>query len=332
MACFDNLIALKELCQGVTPVSGIYFNDIGVDLTLIESILTKEYSGSEAYIQAKQAIALKQIQLEVAAHFGPAIKTRTIIDNARVGYTYPNLVSVAGAANHRGLSFSVYNQANYLNLEIASIDLHVDVTASVDVLIYDTDQSKLLATIPVDGVAGQIVTVYPHTLLTSGKKYLNLFIGYDSTGINSYKTATHKGQCCGVYSLTNSYVKAQGVSVTGLFTDENFTALQDTAGVSVTYSLSCDSTSWMCAFAQLLALPLAYKTAAEVYRSALHIAPISRANSTTTVNQEIMNANWAWHEGKYREAMDSILRRMHLPKDSICFECDSYVRHQVILP
>jgi hypothetical protein len=240
------------------------------------------------------------------------------------------MVSVSGGG-FRGVALSVYNNANWFNLELSGIETFTNFTGTIPILIYDIDQSLLLDTVNVTSVAGEISYTYPHLNYGSKKKYLNLWIGYNSAGINSYKTTTHKGQCCGVYSLTNSYIRARGASATS-FIESGLTNLQDTAGLSLTYSLNCDPYGWMCSFARLLALPIAHKFASDVYRTAFMVTPGVRSNNSNTVNSEMMKANYDFHENKYRESLDAIIKRIHLPQDTCCFECSAPVKHSVILP
>ena len=330
MACFDNLIGLKELCTGYTPTSGVYLNDIGVTLSLIESVITKEYSGPTEFVQAKIDHAINEVKNEVYGFFANDIKTKTLIDNGRVGYVNPNMTIVLGGG-WRGIKFSVYNNANYFNLEIGSIELFTDHNGTIDVKVYDLDQALLLDTVTLTTLPDTIATAFPHLSYTSNKKSLNLLFAYNSTGINSYKTTTHKGQCCGVYSLTNSYVRATGVSSSS-FIDSGQTTLQDTAGMSINYSLSCDPYGWMCNFSKLLALPIAYKVASDIYRTALMVTPGVRSNNSTTVNSEMMQANFMFHEKKYVDSMNKIISRISLPNESSCFSCNSPSKNAIILP
>ena len=330
MACFDQIIGLKELCTGWTPSSGIYLNDIGVSLDLVNSVITKEYSGPTDFVNSKITSSINEVKNEVYGYFSKSIKTRTVIDNGRIGYVNPNMTVVTGGGD-RGVKLSLYNNANWFTLELAGIELFTDFTGQIPVVIYDLDQAKLLDTVIVDSVAGEISTAFPHKTYESNRKYLNLWIGYNSAGINSYKTTTHKGQCCGVYSLTNSYVKATGTTATS-FIDSGLTTIQDTAGISINYSLMCNPYGWMCNFAQLSALPIAYKVASEIYRMALMVTPGMRTNNATTVNSEMMKANFEWHETKYREHLNNILKRIYLPNDTICFQCEQPSRNAIILP
>lgn len=328
--CFNQIIGLKELCTGWTPTSGIYLNDIGVNLDLVNSVITKEYTGPTDFIESKISHAINEVKSEVYGYFAKDIKAKTVIDNSRIGYVNPNMVSVTGGGN-RGVWVQVYNQANYFDFELAGLELFTNHTGTIPVKVYDLDQALLLDTINVDCTAGEIAVVYPHKIYHSEKKQLNLWIGYDATGINSYKTTTTKGQCCGVYHMKNSYVVAKGATATS-YIESGLTAIADTAGISINYSLVCDQYGWMCNFARLLALPIAHKVCADICRSAFSVVPGVRTNTSTTVNSEVMKFNWEFYERNYREKLNNILQRIYLPTDSACFSCNSPSKHAVILP
>jgi len=219
-----------------------------------------------------------------------------------------------------------------LNFQVASLGLHVDFSGDVDVLVYDLNTNTLLDTITITAVAGQVVTVYPQKVYSSHYKNLNLWIGYDSTGIDSYKTVTRSTVCCGNFGRKTEYLASSGQSVTGDFISSNLTSLTTTSGISVNYSIWCDSEAWLCSYARLIATPVAHKVCAEIYRRGKMISPLTRTNNSTTTNADLMKENMEWHDYKYTEGMNLLMSTVHLPNNNACFVCDSRVNHKIILP
>jgi len=330
-ACFDNIVSLREYCSAETPTSQIYLNDIGLGKAEIENIITGDFATVKSLVNATIAMSMKEITTEIYGHFSNKIKTHTAIETGNVGVPTDTYTLVTGGG-YRGVKLQLHNSANYLNFQLAAVSLFLDHSGLVNLLVYDLDQNKLLETIPVTAVAGQIVEVYPASLYGSYLQPLTLWIGYDATGIDSYKTLTRSSVCCGNYGRNSEYLKTHGATVSGDFIHSNLTYINDTAGVGVRYSIFCDAYSWMCTYSRMLALPIAYKTASEIYRRGLMVSPNTRTNNSTTTNSDLLEKNFQWHESKYRESMDRLLKNIHLPNSSACFACNPVTVNKIILP
>lgn len=325
MGCFDNIVGLKELCTETTPKSGLYLNHIGVSLSLIEDVITKDYAGPSEYVAGKMDYAISAIKQELSVLAGDKIKTRTVINDGRIGYPMPNKQLVAGANNFRGIPITIPSNAYYFIFQLAKIELFLNFTGTVTVNVYDLDQAKIIGTVDIDTVAGEISTGYTDIAIASSARDMNLFIAYDSTGISSYKTVTHKGQCCGNTTYRSAHITARGGYAT-TFLKSGITAIQDTAGMSIGYSLSCDPEGWMCNFSRQLAPAIAHKAASEIYRCAVMVSPTMRTNNSSTINAGSMQSNYEYHDAKYREALSEILKNVSLPCGSVCYECKSKYR------
>jgi len=332
MACFDEVVALRELCPEQETFSGIYLNDVGITRKFVESVITEDYEGIADFVTSKTGHAINIIKNAIHGRYGAKINSTTLVHDHRLGFTQNNMATLAGGDN-KGIQVTLSNYSNYINLNLSELSLQVNTNGTVPIVVYDLYQDKLLYTIPITAVSGQIVTIYPHKIIPSDGRPLNLFIGYDATGITSRTTYIRQGQCCGNTSCTNSYMTAKGVTnSTGVFIDENMTSINHTGGLSLTYSLNCDPYSWMCAYARVLALPIAYKTASEMMLHGIQTAINDRSTNNTNLNVDTMKENQAFYELQYREQIDSVLHNMNIPTDSVCFQCKSPSRTAIILP
>ena len=114
----------------------------------------------------------------------------------------------------------------------------MNTTGNVSVYVYDLIQNKLLDTITVAAVAGNISTYWANKTYTSYRKKMHLFIGYDSSAINSYQSTVSMETCadCGggiqPYSC-NRYVKVVGSKVASASSKilSNTTNMSETGGV-----------------------------------------------------------------------------------------------------
>jgi len=110
------------------------------------------------------------------------------------------------------------------------------------------------------------------------------------------------------------------------------TAMNHTAGLSLVYSLNCDPYAWMCAYARILALPIAYKVGAEIMNHAIQNAQNNRSSNNINLNMDQLKENHGFYELQYREQLDAILQNMNIPADNVCFQCKSPSKTSIILP
>lgn len=333
MACFDDVVALKELCTEVEPFSGIYLNDVGITKYFITQVITSDYEDDiQNFVDSKVNHAIRVVKNAIHARYGNKINSTSLIVDHRLGYTQDDLIAEIGG-DYKGIQVKLSNFSNYINLHLSSLSLQVNTTGTVNIVIYDLYQNKLLYTLPVSVVSGEIITIYPHKVIESTGRPLNLFIGYDATGITSVQTYIRDGQCCGITSCTTSFMTAKGVTnSTGVFKNENMQSLNHTAGLSLVYSLNCDSYSWMCAYAQALALPIAYKAASEMYLHGMQNAVNERSSNNVNLNMDILKETQTRYEFQFREQLDSLLLNMNMPTDSVCFQCKTPARTAIVLP
>lgn len=333
MACFDDVVALKELCTDTDPFSGIYLNDVGVTKYFISQIITSDYDDDiQQFVDSKVNHAIRIVKNAIHSRYGNKINSTSLIVDHRLGYTQDDLIAMTGG-DFKGIQVKLSNFSNYINLHLSSLSLQVNTTGTVNIVIYDLFQNKLLYTLPISAVSGEIITIYPHKVIESTGRPLNLFIGYDATGITSVQTYIRDGQCCGITSCTTSFMTAKGVTnATGVFKNENMQSLSHTAGLSFVYSLQCDSYSWMCAYAQALALPIAYKAAAEIYLHGMQNASSERSSNNVNLNPELLKETHDRYEFQFREQLDSLLQNMNMPSDSVCFQCKTPARTAIVLP
>lgn len=326
MACFDNILALREYCDAVEP-TGYYLDDFGITKDEIESLVNKEYDNAKDFVDKKIAFCTDLVVSEVVSHFRH-VEAKTLIQSHRVGIFNKNLVALAGG-NMRGIHLHVDNVDNFLEVNIAELSLLTDFNGTIAVSVYDLTQAKLLDTYSLTAVAGQASTVYPQKLYKTLKSGADLFFGYDTTGINSYKTTIRSGLCCGKTTCSNSIVTTKGAELVAPYVNQNLTALTDTAGMSILYSVSCDHKSWLCAYLKQLALVIGYKVSAETM---LYGTSVSERNNNKTFNRDVLQNRFDFYEMKYRESLDNILKNISIPTDNICFSCKTPVRHRSAIP
>lgn len=337
MGCFDNLVTVKGTCNDEVSESGITLLDVGISNAELNDYITEDYASGAELGESKIDFARKIMVAEIYKHFQDKFIARSIIDGQVIGHQSDNMTAIAGVANTlKGLEIKSCNEDSYTALYISSISLFTNYTGDIDVFVYDLKQNKLLDTITVTTVAGQISKKFINKTYDSGRLNMDLIFVYDSTGISSYKTYPKHNGCTDCNSdgtsFLNRYLKAGGVSILSANDKikSNLTYQDDCAGMSITYSINCDYENWLCTIKHLVALPLAYKAAELIMEYALHSS--DRVNSRKILNTETIEARRQHYQTKYFESKNSLIKNMKLPTDSKCFKCREAVRTVTILP
>jgi hypothetical protein len=334
MSCFDNIISLEELCTVPTPTSGFYLNQIGINKSEIEQLLTKDYSSVEDFVEKKSAFAIQKVTSEIYSYLSPYFKANSVLSGARVGYEsdQKELLTQSG---YVGIKTTVKNAHSFIDFVISDISVFADYTGDIPVYIYDVKQGKLLATITVASIAGQISVSYDKAVISSPRKDMLLWIGYDSDangGISSYKTLTHNGcSDCSGFTFSHRFIQATGSESGSPFTEVTLTSLTHTAGISFNYSVECNHTDWLCNHRNILGLPFLYKTGIEICNHALLAAPNQRTMAITTVTRELMEQKLAYFTTEYDRLLSNILRNMQVPQDKNCFNCSERITSRTTL-
>lgn len=136
MACFDGVVALKELCPEQESFSGTYLDDVGINRYVIESIITLESDGLADFVTSKTNHAINIIKNAIHGRFGNKINSTTLVHDHRLGFTQNNMATLAGG-DWKGIQITLANYSNYINLNLSSVSLQVNTNGTVPILVYD---------------------------------------------------------------------------------------------------------------------------------------------------------------------------------------------------
>lgn len=336
MGCLDNIVSIRNSCTAVTSNSGLYLDQIDVTLREVNEYVTRDFPNGSALVEDKISFASREVAATINAHFAGRYRATSVIDSKRIGFNLDNKETVAASAVMKGQHIEICRNDSYVELHLSQLELFVNFTGDVDVNVYDLIQGKLIDTVTVAAVAGEVVSVDVNKTYKAKRKNMDLFIGYDATNIASYKTEILAGTCrsCGSGSLTslNSYLRARGasISIAGSKINSNIVGESFTGGLSLVYSVACDHESWLCSVQNVIALPVMYLTAANLMRFALDYS--DQFNTTTHIDRPQLERRHNYYLQKYNETLGQALSNMRVPSDSLCFECNDRVKTVVNLP
>lgn len=334
--CFTNLISISGCRDEVVPTSGLMMNDIGITISELDQFISGDYTSGEKLFKAKLKFSLTTVFNSLQTYLSPKYKAHSIISSARAGQFLDNKVPVAGQANFlKGQFFELVNTDSYVDVFIAQVSLLTDYTGDIPIYFIDLVQDKILETMTLTSVAEEISILPVNKIFQSNRKKLSLAIVYDSEGITSYKTVLKTGcsGCADPY-ITNQYLRIKGIKLPELLPKKlsNVVAQQDTAGMSIEYSVQCNYSDYVCTMLNMFALPVLYMTAMQLMEYGINIAVNTRTNTTTTINRDVLKERYEFYRDWYKHYMKILLENPLIPQDAKCFVCNEKSKHAVILP
>lgn len=335
MNCFENLIGIKSDCDNVIPNSGIYIEDIGITADECDSYINAEYNNGLQLIKDKINFSSELIKRTVSNHFNGFVKTKNLLQNNVLGYYENNFQKKDSIPNTLGgIKISLNNNSSYVKIHINTLSLQTDYSGIINILVYNLSNGLLLDTIPVTGVANQVVTINVNKSYESLKQNTKLIFVYDVSSINSFNAAIYQNYCspCTGYVYSNNYIVTNGLMIGNATPkiDSNTVNSNHTFGLSLNYSIQCSLENWICEVSNLMALPLLYKTGVEIMNYSLYSS--TRNNSKQNIDYERNEKRYNHWVNEYNSTIQSVIEKLELPKNDPCFYCDAPIRSLIILP
>lgn len=335
LPCLEALVGLRDVCEEV-ETAGAFLDQLGITSRELRDYLTADHADVAALFLSCRATACLTVAASLQNYLRPRYRTRSLLENGRVGYHAPNLAYdplLVGRTG--GWHLALDYPDSYLELLIPSLTLQVDTTGPVDVHLYDLQQDALLETITVDAVAGQLVTAYPHWRVAAPKRPVSLLVARDLSTVAGVKTTTSSrvncGSCGAQAAHPWAHLSARPAYTAGTFLDSALTFTSSAAGLSLVTSVVCDREGWLCGLSRSLTLPLLYATAREIYDRALRSTYAERLNARTADPERLRELR-----GEYAKLADGALQQVAStvapPDDETCFYCERTIRTVTALP
>lgn len=339
--CFDNIIGIKSTCTTTTGSSAFFIEDVGITADGCSQYINSEYANGAEFINDKIRFATDLVRKTISNHFSDYINTKSLIESDSLGYYQDSLQLKSGSLNTLGgISLQLINYSSFFNIFINSISIQVDVTQTISVFVYDLISGQLIDTIYIDAIANQVVSKTINKTYSSSKQKLDLIFVYDTNGINSNTTSIYGHgylnnmicPSCSGYQYKNYYILTSGITIDSSSTKirSSLTTASHTYGLSVNYSIQCSIENWLCQIANLMAMPILYKTAMEIMTYAIYYS--TRSTSMVTNDADTNKQALAFYTNAYNEALENTIKKINLPTNDPCFKCNNYIKSAIILP
>ena len=336
-SCLSGLVGVRG-CGGSTAEFAV--NDLtGINIPDFDKAISVEKQSASSALTGIVEFATKEVENQIRSHLANKYHLKTFIENDVVGYFHDNKEEVSAQSGYLvGYEVRIDNMA-YLNYYLHSLRLFVNTTGTVNVVVYDLIQGKLLDTIPVSAVAGEVVDVTCDKTYSTKKQRLRLFIGYLSS-FDSFKTSYlnpnfslgRYERCddvtCGDYFNNNVYYRAAKILNASEKVYSNVESNTYCGGLSLNYSLQCSFTEYICNARNQFALPILYKAGEKIMMELKHSKRLTNIVTVYAQNHEDL---MLYYRTEHEKLMNDLIKGIVLP-ESVCFECDKKVKTAVRLP
>jgi hypothetical protein len=347
--CYESLLGLLG-CDRPEPTTGLYIDDLGINQTLLGQLITDQYVSGVELFEAKRAFAWRKMSTDVLSKLNPMMKADTVIESKRIGQVLTNAANVdtaVGAGKFTGIRVTIDpNTESYLNLYISNFKIDIyTMETPVEIFVYDMSTLKLIDSFMYQSEA---IEQFIGKTFKANRRKLDLAFVYESL-YDTTKMVAKKGHCTSCSGHIRAahicpFVDAVGIELTTDGTTVlSSKAKKYTQGMSLVYNVNCDREAWLCSIGGLMAMPLAYATAVEIYNYGLSVSPNQRVNTTVSVNigskpfatadaNDGMIAGRDIAQTRYNEELALMIQNIRLPEDNACFDCRRNMKYVTALP
>ena len=344
--CYDSLLGLQG-CDRPEPTTGLYIDDLGINQTLLGQLITDQYNSGVELFEAKRAFAWRKMSTDILSRLSPMMKADTVVESKRIGQVVSNAANIdtaVGAGKYTGIRVTIDpNTTSFLNFYLSSFKIDIyTMSTPVEIFVYDMSTLKLIDSFFYQSEA---VEQFIGKTFKANRRKMDLAFVYESL-YDTTKMIPKKGSCTDCGGSLRAvhvcpFVDAIGIELTVSGTDVvSSKSKKYTQGMSLVYNVNCDREAWLCSIGGLMAMPLAYATAVEIYNYGLTISPNQRVNTTVSVNtgfatsdpNDGMIAGRDIAATRYNEELTAMLQNMRLPDDNTCFDCRKNMKYVTALP
>ncbi len=326
--CLERLVGLGGCDTSNEPYK---LQQVGISRERLEELIDSSYANVDEWFVDMRSFAIERLTADILSNIPQSMQSATLLESGVLGENRNNKQLIQGTASTSGVVLDLYDKREYVKVSINSLSLYTNHTGDVDVSIYNILNGEVLTTVTVACEAGKVSSIPVNYEIPAFNKNLMVGVMYDNTGIDSYKTTiVNGGGCCGrgdyrATGLCNVYSAA----LESPYLKENIVRKNDSAGLTVDYSILCDNSAFLCGLGNVLGLALLYKVAYEMFTYSINGA--GQFSNQQTTNYENNVEQMTSFEFNYGQELEKALKSIKYPVGK-CFSCSPSVRVRNTLP
>lgn len=319
MSCFDGLIALDNTCEGAE--GALSLQTLGINESFLKDITGNEDT-PKTLLANVQAWAEAYIVQDIKGRFGKMLTPRTFVDRVLIGELQEEDDVTNASGTIGGIVVEIDHPTSVLSLTIYRAAYAGKTTGPEVFTIYDLNTGQIVNTFTLTITAGEFKQAPIKVVLPSVLTRSKYFIAHPA--LDTYRTETGKGSCstCGDTAYAFGGLRAYGARMSSSLPKRtsNIQRVDHTSGLSLSMTLACDHSEWICAMGDDLALPYLYKVGQGIMDRALSNG--SRINNTIKeAMMEVLAARAKQYMDEYETSMTGLMSGITVPMDPMCFAC-----------
>lgn len=316
MNCLESLVGLEDCELSPAP---FLINDIGFDYDQIGEFIDGSYQTVEDFFAANVRTAARLLESDIYSKLPAQMRSASVLEGNTVA-SYPESRKSFTGTGIAGIRQNFHNSGDYLKIRIKNIRLFTDHTGDIDVKVWNMNTGQEIGSTTISVEAGKIINKEVDIEIASQKQDLNLFIGYDTTGISAYNAELYRSGCCGNYTFRSGFCTFSYGTIASPFILSSFTSGQQSPGLSFDYEIVCDNLQWICTHRSLFGMAMVYKTAIAILEHGLDSGSQFSNQQTTNYEKNVSRLETATNH--YNDQITKSLASMKFPRNR-CFTCET---------
>lgn len=316
MNCLESLVGLEDCKLSPAP---FLINDIGFDADQIGDFIDGTYQTTEEFFTANVRTAARLLESDIYSRLPAQMKTASVLEGNSVA-AYPENRKVFTGAGISGIKQSFHNSSDFLKIRITNLRLFTDHKGIVEVKVWNLNTGEEIGSEPVTLEAGKVISKSVNIEIPSARQDLNLFIGYDTTGISSYDAKLVSSSCCGNQTFKSGFSTLSTGVIESPYVLTSFSTSKESPGLSFDYEVVCDNLQWLCTHKALFGMAMVYKTAISILEHGMDSGSQFSNQQTTNYEKNVNRLETATIH--YNDQITKALASMKFPRNR-CFTCET---------
>lgn len=338
--CFNKYIGVWDGCSP-KDANKLYLNDLpGVELGIGDYLTDSEQTDGLEVLQGIVDTACDDMFNDIRVYLSGSMYMNDILSNNILAQFMDNRrIRAAQPGKYIGVQFNL-GQSPYLSARIHFFQIFPVASGSSTLRVFNINTGNEVYTQPFDFIGGQVNTIEVERDFLANSQPFNLAFVVDGDDVGqTYDTQLWGGTCLscnGGYGNPTSYGRYANphVYAAQLSWNKSIVPLVNNvqsapaAYISLTYSVYCDPTMFICSVAPLLKRAVWYNAGIGLCDEIIYSR---RLNYITTIQKEDAVAAKAEWTIKRNEQFNAVLNNMKLPQN-ICFQCNPVIQNRSAIP
>lgn len=341
MECLRDYIGI-EGCDGVTPESGRYVNELpGINTFQVGKIADQEQVTFLEVWTDVQNRALKKFEGSVIRAFRDhkSFRIKSINQLVDLGRKIDTTVVTQNAAEYRGVAIELIFPSDLYSLQsslqviwIESISIYSPaIIANLPIKIFDLETGDTLDTLTQNVVVG-----WNRIAVTSSYDALRIFIAYDATNLDSAELNINQysSTCCQlcadtIFGIGECEARVQGRVSDDLSDPTEGDTGTNTFGLSAVFSIRCRYDWLVCNNRDYFGQALMYLLGAEVLWERINS---ERLNRYTTIDLDQARKLQEDFLLEFDKELLNAVSGVDISSQDCCVECISPIQKPMLIP